>query len=274
MNIRYTLLALGLTVGLVQGVPEEISVEQQIKVNATDLDDVLTMSDSFWTYLSQSRQALGWKTFTKGIAYVFTSPQALKDIYAAATKNLRYRNGVKVIGAAAYVEFLAKEDMPFLSPEQKQKLIDIAWQVKPNVPLIEFYQFCQKELHIPIYVWTDNDEAGYTRKMANLNAELIKLGKPEFIPDGVKWAEASTPKKAGLSKDHAQYFKEGYQVIQEKHPEFLETQKVLFIDDKKKNVDNARKAAATENLKLDAFQYTGKKDGDLNALKAKFILAK
>ena len=76
MNIRCALLALGLTVGLAQGAT-------QIGAIGTDLDDVLTMSDSFLTYFSQARQALGFKTFAKGLAHVLTSWQALRDSHIA-----------------------------------------------------------------------------------------------------------------------------------------------------------------------------------------------
>ena len=262
MNICYTFIAFGLCTGFVHinAVSLEIAPQLPYSVIASDFDDVLTQSDSFWTYVSEAKKALGFRTFSKGILHAFTSPQFLKDIWAMKMKTLRYKDGRKVIGATAYVEFLAQNDMPFLSEDQKQKLIAIAWKLKPNVELIEFYHHLQSDLHIPIYVWTDNDKDGYDRKIIALNTELAKRCKRPFEPDGVQYATASTPTDPGLSKDHTQYFKKAYDTLQTRYPELLQTQsKVLFIDDKEKNVINARKAAKEEKIKLDAFQYTGKR---------------
>lgn len=262
MNIRSALMALGFMVGAAQAATDPI------KAIGSDFDDVITQSTSFPKYVWESGKAIGLKNTAKGLKKIMTDKKAWETVKAAAGKKLYYPDGRKVIGAPNYVELIVQDALPFLTEKEKAKLLEIAWQVKPNVELIEFYQTLQKN-GIPVYVWTDNDQAGYDKKLGILNAELVKMGKQPFIPNGFQCAISSTLTDPGLNKEYAQYFKQAYQTLQNEHPELGATPKMLFLDDRMKYVENARNAAKTENINLEAFQYKGKKS-DLEQLRAMF----
>lgn len=262
MNIRYALIALGFMIGAVQAA-------DPIKAIGSDFDDVITLSTSGLKYGWEVLKAIGWKNTGKGLKKLWEDKDARATADAAWKKKLYHRDGRKVIGAAGYVEAIVRDVLPFISTQDKANLLEIAWQVKPNVELIEFYQTLQKN-GTPVYVWTDNDQAGYDKKLSILNAELIKMGKQPFIPNGFQCAISSTLTDPGLNKEYAQYFKQAYQALQNEHPELGTMPKILFIDDRAKYVKNAQNAAKTENINLDAFQYRGEKS-KLEQLRTMFV---
>lgn len=263
MNYHYLLMAVSLVTGSIHAATDEITSAETCNVVASDFDDVMTKS-ALREQIKGAMHILGFKDFMRCLGAAMISPQVRSAIYGAATKTLKDSEGKPVIGAAAYVEAIFK-NLPFISEERRKQLIEVAWYVKPNVELIEFYQYLQNR-NIPVYVWTNNDEEGYVKKSAALNAELKKLGKKPFEPAGVYWATAGTQKTA---KHDPNYFRLAYAQIKDTEP--LKTRKVFFIDDKKENVEVARKAAKEYALNLDAFMYRGKVS-DLVALRAKFAV--
>lgn len=259
MNYRYVFIIAGLFAGIVQA-------EQAIKIVATDFDKVLSIPSPAGQF-NKAMQAIGFQNTMRGLWVLATSSQARADFKSALKTDLRGHDNKPIIGSEAYVEYLCSNHIPFVSAEKRKLLANVELYFKPNAPLIEFYQELQAK-GIPVYVWTDNDEHGFKRKLNALNTELVKLGKPEFKPDGFYCAKPGT-KEPGYSKDDPDYFKLAYQELVKVHGNLLTAGNVLFIDDKPKNVASSNEAATKYGLNLEAFVYRGK-PADLDALRVKF----
>jgi hypothetical protein len=249
MNIRYTLIALGLTVGLAQGATSRVGAV------GTDFDKVLSIP-SKTTQALQAMKILGVKDAVRGLWLYVTVKEIRDAINAARDTNLKDANGLPVIGAEGYVNYLFK-DMPFVSEEKKKRLARVELIFKPNVALIEYYQKLQDQ-GIIVYVWTDNDEAGYKRKLEALNAALATLGKKPFVPNGFHCAKVGTTER-GYSKIHSEYFRDAYNEMMAAHGATIAHKAVLFVDDKIDNITSALKARDEYKLNLEAVLYDSKK---------------
>lgn len=250
------------------GVIHAIESVPAFNVVTTDFDKVLTITSTV-AQIKKTVEVLGFKYTVRGLLYCGTSLQMISDIIAAFNTNLKDSSGRPVIGFQAYVNHIFK-DMPFVSEEKKQQLRIAELEFKPNVELIEYYQYLQNTFGMPIYVWTDNDEAGYLRKLQALNAALEKLGKKPFVPNGFHCAKLGTT-EPGYSKIDPEYFRIAYKKLAATHGE---TVRVLFLDDKLENVESALKAAKDpKKLNLDAIVYDSKKT-KLKVVEEKMQVAK
>lgn len=243
MNMKYMVLALGLTMGMAHA--------EAIKVVATDFDKVLTMPSKF-------KQA-GYAIKTLGVTTLLRCLMVKNCRIAAKAAwetNLKYADGSPVIGFDAYVNEIFKHT-PFVSEATKKALAQTELLFRPNVALIEYYQWLQKQ-GILVYVWTDNDIDSYNRKLKALNDWLFEMSRPEFTPDGFYCAELNT-KVRGYSKAHPEYFQKAYDKLLKDSRVDLTNGGVLFVDDKQENINSALKAAKDYTLNLDAVLYDSRK---------------
>ncbi len=247
MNIRYIVLALGLTMGMTHA--------EAIKVVATDFDKVLTMPSKF-KQASYALKTLGFKTGSRCLMAYATSSDFRNAVNAARETNLKYADGSPVIGFDAYVNEIFKHT-PFVSEATKKALAQTELLFRPNLSLIEYYQQLQKQ-GVLVYVWTDNDIDSYNRKLKALNDWLFEMSRPEFTPDGFYCAELNT-KVRGYSKAHPEYFQKAYNDLLKDTRVDLANGGVLFVDDKQDNINSALKAAKDYTLNLDAVLYDSKK---------------
>jgi hypothetical protein len=250
MNMRYPLL-IALSIGLAYGQGAALS----IGAIGTDFDKVLSVP-SKTTQAMQAMKILGFKDATRCLWLYATSKEVRKNVNAARETNLKDAEGLPVIGAAGYVNHLFK-DMSFVPEAKKQRLASVELVFKPNVVLIEYYQQLQTQ-GVLIYVWTDNDEGGYKRKLEALNAGLAKLGKKAFMPDGFHCAKVGT-KERGYSKARPEYFRNAYEKLVKEQGTRLKHKAILFVDDKKENIESALQAQQAYALNLQAVLYDSKK---------------
>ena len=251
MNINYGILTIGLCAGFTQAAREHLLIGA-----GSDLDKVLTIPSKAGQF-KKAMSILGFKDAARGLWLYATSTEFRKKVDAANDTNLKDSDGKPVIGAEAYVNYIFK-DVPFISEEKKKQLAQVELYFKPNVALIEYYQYLQDNFGTPIYVWTDNDEGGYNRKLNAINEELKKLGKKTFKPDGFHCAKPGT-KEPGYSKIDPLYFKQAYDAMLNNEGTKLENKAVLFIDDKLENIESALTAAEKYNLNLNAVLYDSRK---------------
>lgn len=249
MNMKYMVLAFGLTMGMAQA--EAI----KIKVVATDFDKVLTIPSKF-KQASYALKTLGFRTGSRCLMAYATSSDFRAAVKAAMETNLKYADGSPVIGFDAYVNEIFKHT-PFVSEATKKALAQTELLFKPNVALIEYYQQLQKQ-GILVYVWTDNDIDSYNRKLKALNDWLFEMSRPEFTPDGFYCAELNT-KVRGYSKAHPEYFQKAYDKLLKDSRVDRTNGGVLFVDDKQENINSALKAAKDYTLNLDAVLYDSRK---------------
>ncbi len=252
MNINYGILAIGLCMGFAQAA----RVKLPIGAIGSDLDKVLTIPSKVGQF-KKAMSILGFKDAARGLWLYATSTEFRKKVDAANDTNLKDIEGKPVIGAEAYVNYIFK-DVPFISEEKKKQLAQVELYFKPNVALIEIYQYMQDNFGTPIYVWTDNDEGSYNRKLNAINEELKRVGKKPFKTDGFYCAKPGT-REPGYSKIDPAYFKQAYEAMLTNDGTKLENTAVLFIDDKLENVQSARTAAEKYNLKLDVVLYDSRK---------------
>lgn len=247
--IRNSVIVVGLWASLAHALP------QNIGCIGTDFDKVLSIPSKYAQGL-KAMQILGITDTARGLWLYATSKEVRDTVNAAQATNLKDANGLPVIGTEGYIHYLFKQ-MPFVSEEKKKALIRVELIFKPNVPLIEYYQELQNQ-GIIIYVWTDNDQGGYERKLNALNAALKTLGKKPFTPDGFHCAKVGT-KERGYSKVHPEYFRDAYAELRATHGTALCNKEVLFIDDKIENVQSAFTAQQEYGLNLDAVVYDSRK---------------
>ncbi len=255
MNIiRYTLMTLSVCAGFAQAATLTLPVGGI----GTDFDKVLSIPSKVGQ-TSKAMRILGVKDTARGLWLYATSKDFRQKVTAAQDTNLKDIDGKPVIGSAAYVNYLFK-DVPFITEEKKNQLAKVELYFKPNTQLIEYYQQLQDQ-GIIVYVWTDNDQGGYDRKLTALNEELKKLGKKPFQPNGSHCAKPGT-KEPGYSKIDPQYFLKAYENMMANHSAVLQNKSVLFVDDKQENIESALKARILDPLNplnLDAVLYDSRK---------------
>lgn len=168
------------------------------------------------------------------------------------------KDGNKIIGSFATVDYLIQEYMPWANELDRQRMLSAASEVKPINPVIDLYQSQQK--NVPLVVWTNNDQYTYDIKVQKINALRLKEGLQAFEPLMVSTVIA-TGNPGAKDKINAKPHVEYYQRVYADTCAFFGMQPgellILFVDDDMRNILGAIDAAEQYKIPIEPIYFNG-----------------
>jgi hypothetical protein len=225
-------------------------------VIATDADGCILTFD-FW-YWAKLFAYYPYRAF-----WLMMNRNFVRDMKACMSPNGLYdKEGNRIIGGYATVDYFVKEYMPWATEADKARMRSVMAAVKPIDAVIDYYQ----SLDMPIVVWTNNDQVTYNVKMKTINALRTKAKKLPLYPN-MEFVSIATGNPGANDKSNVKPNLEYYKKVYEDTCKFFGLQlgelKVFFVDDNPVFVEAARKAAKFYSLPIEAYWYAG----SINALK-------
>jgi hypothetical protein len=166
-------------------------------------------------------------------------------------------NGAKIVGVGGNIRHLAEKIPAF--KKHYTKIITALGYAKPIKPMIKLFQDLEKRYELPIVPWTNNDQEVWLIKHDNLNTALHAEGLSPLMVQGAFYggqqAEGVAQEQYCVSgKPHQHYYEKALAYTQGVVGDTDGSRIYIFIDDKKPNVEAARKHAEKTGAPLIAVQ--------------------